>query len=97
MNLADKFRLVEEVKDDLRRELRLKRELGRRVKGLFLGTKEGVCPLCGESRTIIHLRGKLSACRVCLDILENILAAACEPMRREKLLAALEIQKVLGG
>ena len=87
--------MVEEVKDDLRRELREKRELRRKVESLLLGTKEGTCPLCGKSKTVIHLRGGSSACRSCLDILENILLAACEPMRREKLLLTLKLEGLL--
>ena len=92
-----KFKLVEEVRDDLRRQLRDKRELARRVQNLILKLEKGACPLCRESKTVIHLRGGLSTCKDCLDILENILSTACKPMTRQKLLAALELQKVLGG
>ena len=90
-----KWKLIEEVKEDLRRELRERRTLRIKIETLFLGTQKGTCPVCEKSKTLIHLKEGITACKGCLDILVGILIAAREPMAEKKLLLSLKLQKLL--
>jgi len=87
--------MVEEIKGDLLKELYERRELRRRVKSVIIETVKGTCRLCGEFKTLFHLRGEVTACEDCLDILTSILMVARKPMSREKMILALKLQKVL--
>ena len=92
---VSKFKLLEELRDDLHKELQEKRELVRQVKNLVLKKEEGICPHCGESKILIYLKGGVIACKDCLEILVNILRAAREPISGNKLRATLKVQKIL--
>ena len=89
-----KFERFEEIKEDLRRELRQIRERNRRIKPFIQGRNSGVCQLCGESKTVILLRGGLSACGDCLDLSMDLLKVA-NPITKEKLQFILKLQKLL--
>ena len=51
----------------------------------LLGTKEGICPLCGGTQTLLVLSEGIMCCKDCLDILVKILEAARKPISREEL------------
>ena len=88
-------KLVEELVDDLHREVREKRMLWKKVKSISWEPRGGVCPVCRKSKTRIHLREGITACEDCLNVSEDILVAAGEPMRKEKLLLSLKLQSSL--
>jgi len=89
------LKTVEEVKGDLRKELYERRELRRRVKSVIIEMVRGKCPFCGEFKTLIHLRGEVTACEDCLEISASILMAARKPISREKMILTLKLQKIL--
>ena len=89
------WKLIEEIKDDLRRELKRKRERNRLINPLIQSIETGECLLCGESKTVILLRGELSACEDCLNISMNLLRVA-NPITKEKLQFILKLQDLLG-
>jgi len=62
------------------------RQLG---SAFILGTSQGICPLCGESKTLLHGREGLTVCLDCLDVLADILRAASKPTSKGNLMAQL--------
>ena len=95
----DRLKLVEEVTEDLRRQLRGKRKLRPRIESLIVGQGKGVCPQCGKSGLLLYLRKEISGCTICLNLCLRILAiletASDEPKSKEMLLLAVKLQGVL--
>ena len=53
---------------------------------VLLGKREGVCPLCGEFKTLLVLRSlKEPVCVECEDILALMLMACLESKSRDEL------------
>ena len=60
----------------------------KRVKDLeeiVLGTKEGLCPFCGEFKTLLLLREGTRSCRGCLEILLGMMKIAFDRVTGEEL------------
>jgi len=89
---------LEDVKAELKRELNEKRKLREKVVELILGKREDdVCPLCGETKTLLLLKEDIITCQECLNTLLSILKAAGKPIQKKKLLATLKLQNLIRG
>jgi len=52
----------------------------------FLGTKVGICPLCGKFKTLLLCMEGIIVCEDCLDILASMLKAECKLTSKGKLI-----------
>jgi len=62
----------------------------------FLGTKNGICPFCGRTKTLLLIRGGIVGCKDCLDNLASILKIACNRISKEKLMEKMRIKELKG-
>lgn len=65
-------------------------QLSMASENFFLGTQNGICPLCDEQRTLLLLRGGITGCKPCLDTLAGILKAANKPTSKEKMFRSVQ-------
>lgn len=61
------------------------RDSGRGENLFLLGTKEGLCPLCGRGGELLVLRDGVTACMECLNDLVQILELGQGRIRRGEL------------
>ena len=64
-----------------------------KLNNFFVGTKLGPCPICGETKTLLMLRGGIAICKDCLSICVRILELAQDGVSKGKLIRHFGIER----